>query len=234
MKRLSIVALALMSIATPAHAEVKALAENGFAVVHGSVVTATPDQIWKRLIAPKDWWNPEHSWSGSTAGFSIDAKAGGCFCELFQQKDASGKLRTSGSVEHMRVLFADPGKVLRMSGALGPLQSEAVTGTLTVVIEGDKAGTQTKVSFSYVVGGFARYKMAAIAPNVDKVIGDQFARLLKPFADNAPQLPIEQAIEKAPEKAEAKPGAMELDLGEINAKAADEGGQKSDAPPPNA
>lgn len=171
-----------LAFTAPAFAEVKTSSDTGFNSVHIASVKASPDEIWKRLIAPKDWWNKSHSWSGSTEGFYIDAQANGCFCELFQEKGADGKVKTVGSVEHMRVIFSQPGKVLRMQGGLGPLQSEAVTGTLTVAMEPSKDGQTTKISFSYVVGGYMRYKVSEIAPAVDGVLGDQFRRLLTPFA----------------------------------------------------
>lgn len=171
-----------LAFTPPAFAEVKTSSDSGFNVVHIASVKASTEDIWKRLIAPKDWWNKSHSWSGSTDGFYIDAQANGCFCELFQEKGSDGKVKTVGSVEHMRVIFAQPGKVLRMQGGLGPLQSEAVTGTLTVAMEPSKDGQTTKISFSYVVGGYMRYKVSEIAPAVDTVLGDQFQRLLKPFA----------------------------------------------------
>ena len=165
----------------PAFAEVKSTSDTGFNIVHIASVDAAPGEIWKRLLAPRDYWNKAHSWSGSSDGFYIDAQANGCFCELFQEKGADGKLKTVGSVEHMRVIFAQPGKVLRMQGALGPLQSEAVIGTLTVAIEPSKDAKTTKVSFSYVVGGYMRYKVSEIAPAVDKVLGEQFKNMLLPF-----------------------------------------------------
>ncbi len=186
MKKLCITGIALSGLSPPADAEVKTVTDTGFNVVHVAEVSATPDVIWKRLIAPKDYWSKAHSWSGSSAGFYIDAQAGGCFCELFQEKGADGKTRTTGSVEHMRVIFAQPGKVLRMQGALGPLQSEAVLGTLTVAMEPLKDGKGTKLSFSYVVGGHMRYKVAEIAPAVDKVLGEQFKALIEPFAPKTP------------------------------------------------
>lgn len=181
MREIILAAVVATALSSPAYAEVKATSDAGFNVVHITSVAATPDEIWKRLLAPKDWWNKAHSWSGSSAGFYIDAQANGCFCELFQEKGADGKLKTSGSVEHMRVIFAQPGKVLRMQGALGPLQSEAVIGTLTVAMEPAKDGKTTKVSFSYVVGGYMRYKVADIAPAVDKVLGEQFKNMVQPF-----------------------------------------------------
>ena len=183
-----IAALAASPIAVPttANAEVKDVSDRGFVIIHTAEVSGSPEEIWKRLIAPKQWWSKEHSWSGSVAGFYIDAQANGCFCELFQEKDKNGKLKTVGSVEHMRVIFAQPGKVLRMQGALGPLQSEAVIGTLTVAMAPRKEGEGSKVSLSYVVGGYMRYKVADIAPAVDTVLGAQFAGLIKPFEDAGP------------------------------------------------
>ncbi len=179
---LMIPAATLAAISAPAAAEVKNATDTGFNIVHISEVSAEPDVIWKRLIAPKAYWSKAHSWSGSSDGFYIDAQAGGCFCELFQENGTDGKTVTNGSVEHMRVIFAHPGKVLRMQGALGPLQSEAVLGTLTVAMEPSKDGKSTKLSFSYVVGGHMRYKVADIAPAVDKVLGEQFKSLIAPFA----------------------------------------------------
>lgn len=209
----------LAAISSPAFAEVKAASDTGFNSVHIATVNATPEEIWTRLLTPKDYWNKAHSWSGSTAGFYIDAQANGCFCELFQEADVNGKLNTVGSVEHMRVLFAHPSKVLRMQGALGPLQSEAVIGTLTVAMEPTKDKAGTRVSFSYVVGGYMRYTVAEIAPAVDKVLGEQFKNMLSPFAPAETALPkidsfkldietIEEAAADAPTEAStAKPDA---------------------------
>ncbi|MGB5078357.1 MAG: hypothetical protein WBO17_12835 [Sphingorhabdus sp.] len=191
MNKLLFAVAASSALSSPALADVKSTSDSGFNVVHITEVAVGPDVVWKRLIAPKDWWNKAHSWSGSSEGFYIDAQAGGCFCELFKEKGADGKPKTTGSVEHMRVIFAQPDKVLRMQGALGPLQSEAVLGTLTVALAATKDGKGTKLSFSYVVGGYMRYKVAEIAPAVDKVLGEQFKALIAPFApvpSNAPAL----------------------------------------------
>jgi hypothetical protein len=140
MKKTILLSLCGLMIASPAAAEVKNQTGAGFISGHSAEVQAKPEDIWKRLISPKDWWSPAHSWFGKAEGFYIDAQAGGCFCEIAQEKGANGQIKTSASVEHMRVIFADPGKVLRMQGALGPMQSEAMLGTLTVAIEPLKNG----------------------------------------------------------------------------------------------
>jgi hypothetical protein len=181
MKKLTVIAAAIAAFSSPAFAEIKAQSDTGFNVVHIATVDAQPDAIWRRLIVPKQYWSKSHSWSGSVDGFVLEPRAGGCFCEMIQEKDAKGKVKNIGSVEHMRVIFAQPDKVLRMQGALGPLQSEAVLGTLTVAINPAADGKGTNVSFSYVVGGYMRYKVSEIAPAVDKVIGEQFAGLIAPF-----------------------------------------------------
>lgn len=202
MKKLLLAAVISAALSSPAFAEVKTVTDTGFNVVHIAEVAAEPDIIWKRLIAPKDYWSKAHSWSGTSTGFYIDAQAGGCFCELFQEKGTDGKTKTTGSVEHMRVIFAQPGKVLRMQGALGPLQSEAVLGTLTVAIEPLKDGKGSKISFSYVVGGYMRYKTSEIAPAVDKVLGEQFKALIAPFAPRMGEEP--------------KVGGFSLDVEKLN------------------
>ena len=212
MRNTVLIAASYLLVASPAYAEVKTSSDTGFNIIHIATVQGSTDDIWKRLVAPKDWWNKSHSWSGSTDGFYIDAQANGCFCELFQEKGPDGKLKTVGSVEHMRVIFAQPGKVLRMQGGLGPLQSEAVTGTLTVAMEPSKDGQETKISFSYVVGGYMRYKVSEIAPAVDNVLGDQFKRLLKPYvpvSDDAESakgfsLDVEKLADDAPVVEDAK------------------------------
>ena len=215
MKKLSCFAIGIF-IASPVAAEVKSQSETGFVVGHSTEVLAKPEDVWKRLLIPKDWWNPSHSWSGKTDGFYIDAQAGGCFCELLQDKAADGSVKPRGSVEHMRVLFTDPGKVLRMTGSLGPLQSEAMLGTLTVAMEPLKAGAGTKISLSYVVGGYMRYKVADIAPVVDAMLGDQFLRLIKPMgkvvAGEAKADDKTDEWKLDPEKLESKAAEVKLDM----------------------
>ncbi len=68
--------------------------------------------------------------------------------------------------------------MLRLSGALGPLQGEALSGTLTIKIVPGKDGTSA-VTFEYVVGGYSRMALTELAPAVDGVIAEQHRRLLK-------------------------------------------------------
>jgi hypothetical protein len=171
--------LAAPVLAVPARADIVQKSDHGF--VSGAeldVPDKSPLVVWQLLIAPAGWWNPLHSWSGDAANLYLDPQAGGCFCELLPKpKGAPDDLRR-GSVEHMRVIAAMPPRLLRMTGALGPLQGEALAATLTVTLK-DLPGGGTHLAWSYVVGGYMRLNIEEIAPIVDSVMTEQFTRLAK-------------------------------------------------------
>ena len=77
-----------------------------------------------------------------------------------------------GSVQHARLIFVDKGKMLRMEGAFGPLQGEAIVATLTFELtpDGDRA---TKVKMTYIAGGYSPTGFDKLAPAVDSVLGAQ-------------------------------------------------------------
>jgi hypothetical protein len=154
-----------------ARAEVTAAGDTGFATHNEVLVAASPRQVWAEMVRPAGWWNAEHSYSGSAANVHIDPVAGGCFCEAVPATATA----PAGQVEHMRVLNVAPYSTLRLSGALGPLQSEAITGVLTMTLKPE--GEMTRISWDYVVGGYMRMKMAEMAPVVDEVVGEQLQRL---------------------------------------------------------
>ena len=185
--------------APPASAEVIASSESGFVTRAAAEVPADPAATWAALIAPQNWWNKAHTFSGDSANLYLDAQGGGCFCEKVPLKDGAPGTR-GGSVAHMRVVYADPGKALRMVGSLGPLQSEALTGTLTISLKPDGAGT--RIVMEYVVGGYMRYKVEEIAPAVDKVLAEQLAGLSASLGATADAVPSEP---KPAAKSKAKP-----------------------------
>ena len=170
MKRDFAIGLAVLSVALPAAAPVtaavKSVTPGGFEVAAEVSVAAAPDAAYAAIAKPSAWWSADHTYSGDAANLSLDPRAGGCFCEA---------LPSSGSVEHMRVAYAVPGKALRLRGALGPLQGEGVDGALTWTLTPE--GTGTKIVMSYVVGGYFRAGAEKIAPGVDHVLSDQLARL---------------------------------------------------------
>jgi hypothetical protein len=111
------------------------------------------------------WWDPSHTFSRDAANLSMELHAGGCFCE---------RLKDGGSVQHLQVVYAAPGQGLRLRGALGPLQTEGVDGTLSWTLKPGEGGTS--VALSYVVGGYIRSGTEQWAPRVDRVLDEQLQR----------------------------------------------------------
>jgi hypothetical protein len=163
--------LLLLLVASPVAAEVKSASNSGFEVERKAIVFAPPAEVYGRIARIGTWWNVAHSYSGKAANLSLETRAGGCFCE---------KLDNGGSVEHMRVVYADPARGLRLQGGLGPLQSEAVNGTLSWSFKSVQGGTA--LTQNYVVAGTARGGLQIFAAPVDQVLGDQFDRLVAALA----------------------------------------------------
>lgn len=157
----------------PAAAEVKSSSPTGFELVNVAVVNAAPDRVYEMLGTPARWWNKAHTYSGDAANLSQDLKAGGCFCETHPAERAT--------IEHGRVVYAQPGKTLRLHAALGPLQQEGVNGALTWSLK-PAAGGGTEVTQTYVVGGFVRAGADKFAPVVDRVMAEQLKGLQAAFA----------------------------------------------------
>lgn len=62
-----------------------------------------------------------------------------------------------------------------MTVALGPLQAEVLTGTLTIGLAPERDGT--RISWTYVIGGHARFPLSGVAGEVGMVLSEQFLRL---------------------------------------------------------
>lgn len=163
-----------LGLAVPALAGVKDIRENGFTIETTVLAEANPASTYRALVNAAMWWDPQHTWSGSARNLTLDPRAGGCFCE---------KLPGGGSTQHARVIFAQPGKLLRMEGGLGPMQDMAVTGILTFTLEPDGKGT--RIRMTYRVAGMLGMPAAQLAPGVDQVMGGQLDRL-RAFAGGAP------------------------------------------------
>ena len=166
-KRFLIALSATLVLPSMAAAEVLRSSDAGFMIEHTASRDAGAEATWMRLVDPAVWWHPDHTWSADAAGLSLEAAAGGCFCE---------RLADGGSVEHLRVVHAAPGRLLRMDGRLGPLQSLAVTGVLTFELAEDASGGTT-IKLTYAVSGAPGDALDNWAPAVDGVLGQQIERL---------------------------------------------------------
>jgi len=139
----------------------------GFVVRNTATINAPPAKVYAALTdRVGGWWDPAHTFSHDARNLSLDAKPGGCFCE---------RLPDGGGVQYMRVLYASPGKLLRLTGAIGPLQEAALVGTMTWNLL--PAGGGTAVELSYTVGGFRAGGFCDMPTVVDGVLRGQLARL---------------------------------------------------------
>jgi len=147
-------------------ADVVRSSEVGFTVSQSVNVPMPPPAAWSALSEVGRWWDPVHTYSGDARNMTLEPFVGGCFCE---------KLGMYAGVLHMTVIFAQPPKTLRLSGALGPLQQFAVNGSMTWTIEA--AGGGSKISMSYTASGYADRPLSEWAPLVDSVLVTQMQRL---------------------------------------------------------
>ena len=161
-------ALAALLIGGSAAAEVQSVGAGGFEVRQTVHVAAPSDRAFAALLQPARWWSSEHTFSGNAANLTLDARAGGCWCE---------SLPDGGSVEHLRVIYVAPGKVLRLRGALGPFQGLAVEGVMTWSVKPGANGTD--IALSYAVGGYAKDGFENLSKGADHVLGEQLERLRK-------------------------------------------------------
>jgi uncharacterized protein YndB with AHSA1/START domain len=173
MRRCLTVAL-LVAIAAPASAEVLDAAPNGFALKFVHDIGAPPAIVYRAITMVAKWWDPAHSFSGEPGSLSLDARAGGCFCERLP----------AGSVQHMLVVHADAPRRLILQGGPGPLASLGVAGAMEWVLT-ERAGS-THLKVTYNAGGYMPGGLAQLAPVVDGVFASQLARLKRFVEDGRP------------------------------------------------
>ena len=173
---LILVLLGATTVAATARGEVVSVDPGGFVSEHTLVLQSTPLEAYVALTRDVHlWWDGSHSFGGGAAGFSLDAQAGGCFCEA---------LPGGGSVQHMLVVNANPGHALTMLGGLGPLQSMAVTGSMVLTFAPHREGSE--LTYRYSVGGYAQGGLAMLAEPVDRVQLGQLQRLQQFIATGQP------------------------------------------------
>jgi uncharacterized protein YndB with AHSA1/START domain len=164
-RRFAACVITCCGLAGGARAEVVESLPTGFMVRMQVLVRAPAARIYDSLVRRIClWWDPAHTWSGDSANLSLDARPGGCFCERLP----------GGGVSHLTVVYAAPGKMLRLSGALGPLQDSGVAGSLTWTLSPTDTGTM--VDLSYSVGGYRNGGLIEMASPVDEVLNVQLQR----------------------------------------------------------
>lgn len=161
----SLAACVALGAAGAARADLSQVSAQGFTSSFREEIKLPPDKAWEAIPQVQRWWSDAHTYSGKAANLSLDARAGGCWCERWD----------AASVQHGVVVMLMPGRVLRVRGGFGPLQSLPVEGVLEIV-----AATQEGkhlLRLSYRVGGPPDSGLEALAPAVDRVMGEQYRRL---------------------------------------------------------
>lgn len=162
------VAVLLSVLVVPVQAEVKDATAHGFTVENSAVIAASPAKVWQAMTADIDrWWPKDHRWWGAASVLSIDARAGGCFCEIAGERQA----------QHLQVVFVDPHNTLRMSGGLGPMQGMGLHGVAEWTLQAE--GQAMRVRWRYRAGGYAPEDLSRLAPVVDKVQAQQLDGLVR-------------------------------------------------------
>jgi uncharacterized protein YndB with AHSA1/START domain len=164
----------LLVCAAPAWSAVLDSTPQGFTAENSAVVQTDPQSAWHALVSDVDaWWPKDHSWWGKAGTFSIDARAGGCFCERAGERQA----------QHLQVVFVEPGKLLRLTGGLGPLQGLGLYGVLDWRLTPVEGGT--KITYWYRAGGYTPEDLKSLAVIVDQVQGQQLASLARYINEHA-------------------------------------------------
>jgi hypothetical protein len=156
----------LVLIAAPAPAEVVSASDNGFEVRETVPLVVAPQAAFQAFAELPAWWDAEHSYSGDSANMRLELTPGGCFCERIP--------KSGGGVEHMHVVYVEPGKRVVLTGSLGPLLYEATAGVMDVQVKTIAGGSQ--LTLDYKVAGFANGGAAKVAPVVDAVLAGQLKR----------------------------------------------------------
>lgn len=170
---------AALMVAGPARADVASSSASSFLIQAEAEVATTPENAWRAVTRPGQWWNGAHTYSGDAANIRVDLRAGGCWCERWGRDQ---------SVEHGRVVMVmehEGTRTLRYVAPLGPLQELAVNAVLTYTVTPHANGA--KITMTYRVSGDPGLNLAEVAPFVDAVLMEQFGRLSRYSASGSPE-----------------------------------------------
>ena len=157
----------LLLTPTTAWADVTESSKTGFRLA--SAVDVELDSIEAYEVFVEDfskWYDVGHSYTGKAENLTLD----------FEKSCMFEKLPDGGFVRHMEIVFHQPGKMLRLTGGLGPLQEMGVAGALTFAFEQESGARKTKVRMTYVVSGADFLALEQLAAPVNAVLADQLRR----------------------------------------------------------
>lgn len=148
-----------------AFAEIKKSSSTGFVIEIEHQLEVDAKTAYSKLAGDfNKWYDPSHSYSQKAENLSLDLDKH-CMYE---------KLDDGGFVRHMEIVFHQPGKMLRMTGGLGPLQGMGVSGAMTWEFKEEKG--KASVKMTYAVSGADYLQLDKIAVPVEQVLSQQTMR----------------------------------------------------------
>lgn len=155
------------------HAETKEIKTAAFQVQQEVVLAAKPEAVYDAATGDiSGWW--DHHMSEHPKKLYIEAKPGGCFCEIF---DDAGN-----GAQHAVVIYADRGKLIRFTGPLG-FSGMAIDAVTTYEFLPDPAGAKLRLTVN-IVGQIDE----PTAQAVDAVWHHFLVERLKPYIDSGAYL----------------------------------------------
>lgn len=171
---LSFSALLLLLVPTPnLRSETKEIKTAAFQIQQEVVLAAKPDAVYDAVTGDiSGWW--DHHISEHPKKMYIEARPGGCFCEIFDD--------LGNGAQHAVVIYAERGKKLRFTGPLG-FSGMAVDAVTTYEFLPDPVGTKLRVTMN-IVGQIDE----PTAQAVDAVWRHFLVERLKPYIDSGAYL----------------------------------------------
>lgn len=153
----------------PSRAEVVASADAGFQIEISEPLSVDANRAFEHLTQDiGKWWNSDHTYSGDARNLSMS----------LEEKCLLEKLPKGGFVRHLEVVNFQPGKLVTLTGGLGPLQPMGVNGALTFSFTKSE-DESVRLEVAYNVHGFAKDGFKSLAPAVDSVLAEQVKRFKK-------------------------------------------------------
>ena len=166
-----------------ASADVVSSSPAGFIVRIEVPVAAPPPELFLKFFEIGKWWSDAHTYSGKASNLTLWNEPGGCLCE---------ELAGGGFVRHATLEYSDKGKVIRLDGALGPLQELGAHGLLAFnfsAADKKNPAAGTRLVVTYTVSGYQPDPgFAPLAEPVNGVLKEQVQRL-KRFAETGKPAP---------------------------------------------
>ena len=106
--RFIVIIAAALAYGNQSRAEIVSAGPSGFNLREVAEVPNPAPVVWAMLSDIGKWWDPEHTYSGDSRNLTLEPFVRGCFCE---------KLSLYAGIEHATVIYAQPAKTLRLSGA---------------------------------------------------------------------------------------------------------------------